>query len=1028
MAGDRITFLHEFDANGNPGDVTYSERRTIGQTLGQTTQKTGQKYALDTDGIQEFHGKGLSIEDSRYTPTLTVFDGTHQNGAFSAFEEAAKFVGGPQIIAIQNTISDYGELSTIKLIKGKEKLSFDNSISFEQLLSDMNTPGGRIASGVSQNLMKDNGFDNDHQLKDQPNAGIPVQAKYGVYQKTDTRFEVQLNEYKNLGIQLLFQASGEFRTLDDPSSDAQQAAFLLSSPLAKARMGVKIASNDLYPSKILKKQHPEFVKDPNSQYYGDPGYINGAPYNPLILFDGFSNGAQTAMCYVLFTALFATVTSVAATYQALHARSEATSDLTNRANYASIGRLFGQSPNQNGSSNFFGLIDTRYNYSDCVRAGMKAFFGFGADGSAANARLFINNPGYSSVVLRMIISDTLDIFGNSVLGSIIPGGIPSNTSAPSGVLEGLGQSSHTLDRLRSSKLLKFMNVVANIGDIILYLNESGFTSDLYAEEQGNVVILPTTQIIAQTTPGKDVLNLRNIVSNNRTKTQYGRGISWATATTPNAVNYTTAFHRARQYFVSSVQGETNAAFLNTIQKNTPEMYGSIKLSQDYVKKVEQQLGYAYLPFYFQDLRTNEIISFHGFLSDLNDSHSTDYETSEAYGRAGTVHHYKNIKRKTSLRFWMVATNKDDFDLMWYKLNRLIAMSQPMYTKGRQVSYTAEDGTLYKFTQPFSQIPGATPICRIRVGDLITTNRSELDVARLFGLGDDSAFGISQNTFPPDQTTTDAANESTMAPTSQGSISAVDEILVGKDVVLSQTLYAEAPRVTGTNGTITNVAPTRQQRRVKTLNAGEVLSVIKLNNIVNGSRTIVVRASSGTITYEITDTLIHSSCSETADTIIQKQIAQDSRMATTIQAQQQQVSQENANQQNPTTANDVTSWLRNTPIFKSFETAAGEGMMAVIESIDPQFDISSMTWEDEPGSVAPKAFEVSVAFSPMYDINPGLAADGQMIGALYRAGRINHGMKAIEYPSDKYRLSVPSGEGTATPSGQPPSTNPSSGNS
>ena len=93
---------------------------------------------------------------------------------------------------------------------------------------------------------------------------------------------------------------------------------------------------------------------------------------------------------------------------------------------------------------------------------------------------------------------------------------------------------------------------------------------------------------------------------------------------------------------------------------------------------------------------------------------------------------------------MVATNKDDFDLMWYKLNRLIAMSQPMYTAGRNVSY--EDGgspsnTTYKFTQPFSQIPGATPIIRVRVGDIITNNKSEVDVARLYGVGNPQLFSI-----------------------------------------------------------------------------------------------------------------------------------------------------------------------------------------------------------------------------------------------------------------------------------------------
>ena len=63
-----------------------------------------------------------------------------------------------------------------------------------------------------------------------------------------------------------------------------------------------------------------------------------------------------------------------------------------------------------------------------------------------------------------------------------------------------------------------------------------------------------------------------------------------------------------------------------------------------------------------------------------------------------------------------------------------------WTKGTSVTTTgavdnkgaASEST---FTQPFSQVMGASPLVRLRVGDVIKSNYSKFNLARVFGIGD-----------------------------------------------------------------------------------------------------------------------------------------------------------------------------------------------------------------------------------------------------------------------------------------------------
>jgi hypothetical protein len=81
---------------------------------------------------------------------------------------------------------------------------------------------------------------------------------------------------------------------------------------------------------------------------------------------------------------------------------------------------------------------------------------------------------------------------------------------------------------------------------------------------------------------------------------------------------------------------------------------------------------------------------------------------------------------------VVATNPNDFDEMWWKINKLITLIYPQYSPGTLMSYGDDN---QKITAPFSQIPTASPLIRLRLGDLLKSNYSKFSLARLFGLGD-----------------------------------------------------------------------------------------------------------------------------------------------------------------------------------------------------------------------------------------------------------------------------------------------------
>jgi hypothetical protein len=72
-----------------------------------------------------------------------------------------------------------------------------------------------------------------------------------------------------------------------------------------------------------------------------------------------------------------------------------------------------------------------------------------------------------------------------------------------------------------------------------------------------------------------------------------------------------------------------------------------------------------------------------------------------------------------------------------------------------------------------------------------------------------------------------------------------------------------------------------------------------------------------------------------------------------------------------------------PVVRAFESTMGKGLAGFITQMDFQW-LDQITWETE-GEKAPKACQITISYSPVHDIGPGLAHDGMNRAPIYGAG-------------------------------------------
>lgn len=471
---------------------------------------------------------------------------------------------------------------------------------------------------------------------------------------------------------------------------------------------------------------------------------------------------------------------------------------------------------------------------------------------------------------------------------------------------------------------------------------------------------------------------------------------------------------------------TSLALRHKIGSNANSVKSNHRFSKDEVEAMENVLEAELLPFYFHDLRTNEIVAFHAFLNSLSDSFAPSYNASSGFGRIDDVQIYQKTSRSIAIDFSLIAMSQADMKEMYFKINKLVTMVYPQFSRGTLLELADEDGVT-RFTQPFSQVTTATPVIRLRVGDLIKGNYSREGMSRMMGI-DGEDFQIVE---APEQTAEEEAQEE-LAEVNKITIKYSgyedmnDALVVGDPKSMEEVypvgttvLLQPGKRVFGAldkAGKVsspfsdanedfflklkgldfTNTAGQKEEGGFCVEIMSYPTSVI-LDDFSDRTRVydmpVLVKVSSKTVNRPgwKTPKTFGKTKSQSGDQIDIKQgyISYDdidhyeTALATVQKGANPAIYTTPAQGEDPNKDKKDSMFKvlfsDSNPLFRSFESTAGRGLAGVITSLNFDWGLNSeINWDlSKFGYKAPQGCKISISFTPIHDIVPGLDHNGMM---------------------------------------------------
>ena len=698
----------------------------------------------------------------------------------------------------------------------------------------------------------------------------------------------------------------------------------------------KVESANLDASKALSKHRVLAI---NSESYGQMN-------NALESFSGLLPLGMIGLSTALVLALKVAIRGVLAVFLLITSASKSASKKTD-----SIGRHFLGNYQQSDAfegggfppvplpATLFGLRETRHPFGDCVNAGIESFFGGGLGDSF---KRILETPGFYAVFCRSIVMSAatiVDQIKDVVKGN--PVQIAQNIIA-------------LVEVLKSSKVVSAMNMFAQIGDAALTLKES---DNIINGRLSSVDAVDDTASTGYKSRLKDSLRL-----------------AWGVGNSPSAYLLPAAFQGSLAAFSQLAKASTNPALTGLVRNRIDAVKalgdpGRHSLPHSVVRETEAVLDAEYMPFYFHDLRTHEIIAFPAFLSALNDSYSGNWENSEGYGRVDPVRIYKSTGRKISLGFFIVSTNIEDFDQMWFKINKLVTMIYPQWSEGTLLKNTDAE---VKFTQPFSQVPTASPVIRLRLGDLFRSNYSRFALARLFGVGDKATFSlpdlgdlkIDDNALRQiEARAKDFFDDSKALKTGVVYDAYPGEYEEAEDASGGALGAALAGAASAATGGLVGAAKPKERHYVHLLTRAVLTKVID-----NDTYQIAFVSEKNTPLWNGKKFVAKRSQLAINTDILLSQLSPGSITTSDIEALKKFF--------------DPTQ----NAVVRSFESVSGKGLACTVDSIDFTW-LDNVTWETQVyGSRAPKMCRVQMSVTPIHDIAPGLDSNGFNRAPVYNVGR------------------------------------------
>lgn len=399
---------------------------------------------------------------------------------------------------------------------------------------------------------------------------------------------------------------------------------------------------------------------------------------------------------------------------------------------------------------------------------------------------------------------------------------------------------------------------------------------------------------------------------------------------------------------------------------------SRRIPKELVKELEDYLESEYVPFYMHDLRTNEILSFHAFIESVSDAFTPEYVSTTGFGRIDEVRAYVKTTRNINLTFTVAATSETDHDFMWYQVNKLVTMVYPQWSEG----FMTKDSEGKPFFFPFTQVPTASPLIRIRLGDVLKNNYSRSSLSRLFGseLNKDSINSEDSKDKPVKNDAVDFKLNS------KHDNSYNYELMPG--------IYKVEPDGDGRIDQLFENPTDRAYYEVKhpvslvdnKIDLSEAYVKVRLlgidNNKIEENDEMDILNKSGN------NIILNVDSSKIIKKSVIKVVGSEKRL--------NEMADFNEKIMKPFNQNSTGEFLSNNPITNAYESGMSRGIAGFITQLDVNYNESN--WETSRiGSKAPMLVKITLNFAPIHDIPPGIDHNGMMRAPVYNVGRVNNQM-------------------------------------
>jgi len=746
--------------------------------VGYITQQAGNEFTIDSSTpttVANSADRGVSLEVPESQGASSIFVKSSDYPAVPNYFDSS---GSPII----NLVDKVGNKLTTS---GPDLLT---SVIQDPAYSDVTSGQSKAVTSTFKMLKKYNKFTGGSEAQDQqfvdvqgtstPTDSLNLDSRVelsfqrgsGTYQIPDdtSSKKKSLDDLKDVAHSMLLKAAGWDVTQTAASSIDPNALFDNVTPTNLASF--PIIDRLLNPDQVRPRESYGAPTDGNESFLANQGdavvkiasdanYTKSSPsvYTPEVTFSESTVDQGSVGVLRAYQAAISIISMAIIIEKTLSDKSKyLSSDMLNLG----LGPYYmGTSPQTKTTATLRALSDIaivntgRFSYQSCVRAGLTLYFGIDAGGEMSavpdvSAAINVSFSRDVATIATPVVNQTIQErmagshgFWNAVARSNVRIIDLFQKSIEVGNTQLVAES---IFNLLNSRALRITNVFAQIGYTYLVAHLEAPTSTSQDEnitQEGKLksafqvdsfASLPGTRIMKSRDPtGKSLLTL-----------------AWRHSAVPSALLLPPTLLQA-SLDMDYIYDGPNAAKLVAATTLRDKTYTSLRIKGripiEVANNLENRLDAEYVPFYFHDLRTNEIIGLHAFLDTLSDNYGISYNPTQAHGRADTIKNYSNTKRSIGFSFWLVATAEEDFDEMWVKINKLVTLAYPQYTKGtmmsaKNIQFNGAFGkdTNMTFEQPFSQVVGGTPVIRLRIGDVIKSNYSRFNLGRLFGAGNTEA--------------------------------------------------------------------------------------------------------------------------------------------------------------------------------------------------------------------------------------------------------------------------------------------------